>query len=265
MINKVIEIAKEAGNILMKYYSKNIKVLTKEDSHDFLTKADIESDNYIRKALQKEFPRDSILSEENENTPLDYSGRVWMVDSLDGTKDFINKGTGFSVMIGLCENGKPILGVFYAPMCNLIYYAEEGKGAYVKKESVSSEIHVSSIEELQESRLITRFLHGEERPLDKMINNIQVKEKIPESSVGIKLGKIASGDAEIHINSNFRASKWDTCAPQIILEEAGGVITDFEGNTLDYKQPSLKWEKSFVASNNIKLHKKIIEEIKKHS
>jgi len=267
MIKKIINIAKEASKIIMKYYSKDLRVSTKgKDPYNFVTKADIKSDNYIRQRLQEEFPGDYMLSEENKNIPPEYSGRVWIIDPLDGTKDFVNKGSGFSVMIGLCDNGKPILGVVYAPAKDLLYYAEKGKGAYMEKDGVLSQIHVNDITRLNQARMITRIAHGEARPLDKMINNFKVKEIIPESSIGLKLGMIASGDAEFHISSHFlilnKTSKWDTCAPQIILEEAGGIITDFKGNGLDYKQKSLLWENSFVASNSLAMHKEIIKGIK---
>lgn len=261
MLEKIIDIAKEAGKILMKYYSQELEVSTKKDDYDFVTKADIEADEYIRKRLKKEFPNDEILSEENTDIPVDYSGRVWMVDPLDGTKDFINKGSGFSVMIGLCEDGKPTLGVVYAPSRNLLYYAEKGKGAYMEQKGKHSKLKVSEIKELSESRLVIRIKHGEERESDKFTNSLEVKEKIPESSVGLKLGKIALGEAELQIGSNFRASKWDTCAPQIILEEAGGIMTDFKGNKLDYKQKALNWDPLYVAANCKTIHQEIIEKL----
>ena len=188
MIKKIINIAKEASKIIMKYYSKDLRVSTKgKDPYNFVTKADIKSDNYIRQRLQEEFPGDYMLSEENKNIPPEYSGRVWIIDPLDGTKDFVNKGSGFSVMIGLCDNGKPILGVVYAPAKDLLYYAEKGKGAYMEKDGVLSQIHVNDITRLNQARMITRIAHGEARPLDKMINNFKVKEIIPESSIGLKL------------------------------------------------------------------------------
>ena len=123
MVKKIINIAKEAGKIILKYYSKDLEASIKDKiPYNFVTKADIESDKYIRQRLQKEFPGDYMLSEENKNIPPKYSGRVWMIDPLDGTKDFVNKGSGFSVMIGLCDNGKPILGAVYAPDKDLLYY-----------------------------------------------------------------------------------------------------------------------------------------------
>lgn len=264
MLSKIINIAKEAGNILMKYYSQTVEIHTKSDPFDFLTKADLESDGFIRKRLKEEFPDNQILSEESEETVLNFEGQVWMVDPLDGTKDFVNKGNGFSVMIGLCENGVPVLGVVFAPTRNLLLYAEKGKGAYSEKDGKKTRLQVSGISTLEKSRMVVRIIYGETRPLDAMISKIKVKKEIPEVSVGLKVGIIAKGDAEFNINTNFRASKWDTCAPQVILEEAGGKVTDFDGKQLDYKQSSPKWEKSYVASNSL-FHEKIIDFIKENT
>jgi 3'(2'), 5'-bisphosphate nucleotidase len=264
MLSKIISIAKESGNILMEHYSQGVEVQTKTDAFDFLTVADLKSDEFIRGRLAEEFPDDKILSEENKDVPLDYSGRVWMVDPLDGTKDFVNRGTGFSVMIGLCENGVPVLGVVYAPAKEMLLYAEKGKGAYYEKRGRKKRLQVSDTPTLEESGMVTRIAYGEPRPLDEMLAKLNVACEIPEVSVGLKLGLIAQGTAEFNINTNFRAGKWDTCAPQIILEEAGGKITDFDGKPLDYKKSSPKWERSYVASNS-RLHEKIIDFIKEHT
>jgi len=95
-----------------------------------------------------------------------------------------------------------------------------------------------------------------------VVFGIETKERIPEGSIALKLGLITLGKAEFYIQSTYHASKWDTCAPQIILEEAGGEITDLEGNALDYKKERLNWDKAFVATNGF-LHKMVIGEIKK--
>jgi len=121
---------------------------------------------------------------------------------------------------------------------------------------------VSLKDNINNSVLVTRFVNGEKRAEDAIEDLYSVKEKIPEGSVGTKIGLIASGKADFHIHTNSRASKWDTCAPQIILEEAGGKITDFYGNKLDYLIAENNWKNSFVASNSI-LHEKILLELKK--
>lgn len=260
MLDKIINIAKTAGSIIMKYHCQELEIKTKSHEHDFVTQADIEADKYIREELNKLFPKDKILSEEFDWKPKDYSGNVWMVDPLDGSKDFVHQGGGFSVMIGLCVDGIPYLGVVYAPARDLLYYAQKNNGAYLIKGNKKEKLKVSQINQIENSTMVTRIIHGEPRDLDRIVYSLKFKKEIKESSVGIKLGLITESKADLHINTNFRCSKWDTCAPQIILEEAGGHLTDLEGKSLNYKQKSIKWEKSFVASNNI-LHPEVIKKI----
>lgn len=262
MLEKVIKIAEEAGEILMKCRKEGFQTKTKKDSFDFVTSADIKSEKFITARLKKEFPEYSILAEEEGQIVLKKSPYVWMVDPLDGTKDFKNGGSGFSVMIGLCYKGKPILGVVCAPAKKLLYYAQKGKGAHIKSDKKECRLHVGKIKYLKEARMVTRIIGGEKREEDALADFFKVKEKIPESSVGIKLGLIAENKADFHISSNARASKWDTCAPQIILEEAGGKITYADGAPLNYNQADNLWKAPFVASNKI-LHSKIIAEIRK--
>lgn len=263
MISSVARIAQNAGSILMEHLSRELAVSTKSDAFDFVTSADLESDGFIRQRLKEEFPNDRILSEENSHVPAEFGGRVWMVDPLDGTKDYVNGGDGFSVMIGLCEDGVPVLGVVFAPKRNLLLYAAKGQGAYVQTGGEKRALAVSNTSKLEDSRMVVRIKYGEGRDLDKMIEKLRIKG-IPEASVGLKVGLIAEGAAEFNVNTNFRASKWDTCAPQIILEEAGGKMTDFDGLPLDYTQSSSKWMRSYVASNSA-IHEKVIGFIKKNS
>lgn len=109
--------------------------------------------------------------------------------------------------------------------------------------------------------MVTRIPSGEKRAEDELEEFFNVKEKLPASSVGIKLGLIAEGKADFHINTNFRARKWDICAPQVILEEAGGLVSDFEGNSLDYTKPDNLWSAYFVASNKA-VHSAVLKKIK---
>lgn len=261
MIQKIIDIAVGAGNIILDVKKKGYTVKTKSDKFDFVTTADIESEKYILSRLKKEFPKDSILSEEKGNATTNNSENIWMVDPLDGTKNFKNGGIGYAVMIGLCKNGEPVLGVVYIPATSVLLYAEKGKGAYIRMNGIDDRLHVSKIKHMKDAKLITRIASGDVREEDKLYEFLDVKERIPESSVGIKLGLIAKSEADFHISSNSKTSKWDTCAPQIILEEAGGHITDINGKPLDYNQKDSLWKVSFIASNKL-LHPEIIKNIK---
>jgi len=263
MIEQIIDIAINAGNIILDVKKKGYTVSTKSDLFDFVTTADLESEKYILSRLKKEFPKDSILSEEKGNASINKSKNVWMIDPLDGTKNFKNGGKGYAVMIGLCQNGKPILGVIYAPAMDMLIYAQKGKGAYIRTNGKDKKLHVSNIKLMKDSKLITRVASSDVREEDKLYDYLDVKERIPESSVGIKLGLIAEAKAEFHISSNSKTSKWDTCAPQIILEEAGGLLTDIYGKPLDYNQKDSLWKLSFIASNKI-IHQEIIKNIKEY-
>src|SRR3989344_4528902 len=267
----IIKIAQEAGEIILQYYRKNMALRTKfNDPENFLTIADEQVDKFIRKRLHEEFPDDLVLSEENDFVPQDYSGRVWMVDPLDGTGYFVHGQDGFSVMIGLCINGIPTLGVVYASARKDLFYAEKGKGAFFQNTfqkitnftKQARRIGVSSISQLNQARFVIRKSMGKERDADRIVQKILVKEKIKEGSSGLKISKIAKGDAEFHLSTIQRTAKWDTCAPQVILEEAGGKLTFVDGTLLNYKQNSVIWHKLYLASNGL-IHQKVMERIKK--
>lgn len=262
LAEKVFKITDQASLILRKYFQQIVDVDYKKDEFDPVTVADRESDILIREQLNKEFPNDLILSEENNNIPEDYTGRVWMVDPLNGTKSFIKGIDTFGIVIGLVENGTPTFGCVTVPAQNKVFYAEKGKGAYEKIGSSFEKIHTSIISEIKSSRLITREPSGDIRPIEEKLNQISFLQRIEEGS-GAKLCVIAKGDAEAHINTNFRAGKWDIAAPQIILEEAGGIVTDLDGKPIDYQKESVSLERSFVASANKELHEKIIAELTK--
>lgn len=263
MLEKIIEIATKAGAIIMDIREKGFETQTKGDSFDFVTSADLASEKYIIEELRKEFPNDSILSEE-EGKIGNNNSRIWMVDPLDGTKDFKNGGNGFSVMIGLCIDGEPSLGVVFAPAKGkgLLYFAEKNKGAYLRIGGKEQKLQVNKISDLNNARMVIRIMDTEKRKEnDELADFFNVKEKISESSVGLKAGLIAKQEAEFFVSSNPRTSKWDTCAPQIILEEAGGKMTDQEGKPLNYSQADNLWGFVFIASNETLLNQ-IADKIK---
>lgn len=250
VVHKVITIAEEAGKILLSHYKSKLDIDYKGgDAFDPVTAADREADDFVRSELLKLFPKDTVLSEENEDIPSDYSRRVWMVDPLDGTKEFINHTDGFAVNIGLWADHAIQLGVVYAPALKRLFVAERGRGAFERTAGGNFKpLHVSNVLRLRDALLLTRTVSKDQRPLDAVVEQFEVKEK--DRSSKIKICRIASGEADAHLNTNFRVSKWDTLASQLILEEAGGVISDIYGKPLDYEQSDLRWRHSFVAANN---------------
>lgn len=256
---KVMGVIDEAGPILLKHFKTVLDVGYKKDEFDPVTIADKEADAFIRDRLRTLFPEDIIFSEENNTVPSEYAGRVWMVDPLNGTKSFIKGKDTFAVVIGLVENGVPVLGCMSVPAQNKLFSAEKGKGAFEKVGDKFERIHTSFVEAIEQSTLITRESSSEVRPIEEKLNKIPFKNRI-EGIAGAKVCQIARGDAEAHVNTNFRASKWDVAAPQVILEEAGGVLTDIDGSPIDYKKDAVNLDRSYVASANPALHEKIISE-----
>lgn len=259
---QIIEIAEQTGQLLMGVFKGQLSTSYKNsDQFDPVTSADTAADDLIRKLLTEKFPGDLILSEENSDIPTDYSKRIWMVDPLDGTKDFIKGKDSFGIHIGLLEKGEIVFGLVFAPAQNRMFYAEKNKGSYEKKGDIFTRIHVNNTDSISDARLITRSPGPDMRPLDSAVELLLAKERIHDS--GIKVCRIACGEVEAHLNTNYRASKWDTLAPQIILEEAGGIMTDIDGKPLNYEQSEQRWERSYIAANNIEILNQILETVKR--
>lgn len=268
MLDKVIVIAKQAGDILMNYYNngKFDVELKNNQAFNFVTSADKASDVFLRKAFKKAFPGDQVITEEHKSEVKDFRKRVWFVDPLDSTKSFVNHMNSFSVMIGACDNGIPTMGVVYAPALKLLYYAEKDKGAFMEQESKQGEtktikLKVTTTAHIKDATIVTRISLNEPRKLDSAIAAIGFGKVIPESSVGLKLGLIAQGKADCHINSNINVRFWDTCAPEAILSEAGGIVTDFNGKPLNYKDPKNAGKYLYIASNGV-LHPELVKACK---
>ena len=248
------QVALEAGKTIQKYSGKiQDKNLKHEDPTDYATEADIEAEKAIVKILTKNFPSHNILAEEQTN--IDKKSKyTWVIDPLDGTITFVSGIPYFSVSIGLLEEGKPILGVIYNVSFKQLYWAQIGKGAYLN----GKPIKVSQKKSLAESIGVLDFGHNVRRQykLDLYVNKLISKIGYIYSfgSAVASLGLIAEGILDLHINYAF---PWDFAAGAVIVREAGGKVTDFEGNEPDWTKERL----NIVASNGL-LHDQILEALR---
>lgn len=265
----IIEIAKQAGQIVLGYYWwDQLQTRYKMDQFDPVTQADIQADAFIRAELKKYFPDDKILSEESDYGSQEFDGRVRMVDPLDGTKDFIHNDTRYSVMIWLCSDGKPELGAVYGPSVWDLYYAKRWQGSFYQYLDPSEnhqpqQIHVSSLEDIHKARYFAKSKNSAQRPINDDIEKIfHFWQTLVGGSLGIVLGEIGRWIGECYILTNPQSCKWDLCAPQVILEEAGGKVSDVYGNEIDYLHSAVQLSHFFVASNSI-IHDQLIEQTKK--
>lgn len=253
-------LAREAAAIVSGYFGSGIKVDYKPGEGP-VTAADREADALIRAGLTAAFPDDGMLTEE---TPDDGSRRtrerVWMVDPLDGTADFVRGRSGFAVMIGLCVAGRPALGVVLAPATGVLDRAIEGAGAErVAPDGTITPLSVSAVDDLGAIRLVASKSHRGES-IDRVRAALGVQDEMNIGSVGLKLGLIAGGQRDLYVNPESHASLWDTCAPEVILAEAGGRMTDLAGRPLDYLGSCLRHLRGLVASNG-RVHERVIAKL----
>jgi 3'(2'), 5'-bisphosphate nucleotidase len=257
-----IELAREAGAEILKRYNTPIKVENKvyEDKYEEpVTEADHAANELIVSALRREFPADGVLAEEStDDVARLEKRRVWMVDPIDGTKGFIERDGDFAVQIGLTVEGEAVLGVVYQPFHRVLYRATEGGGTWIETADAGPQLaRVSDNSNLSEMILAASRSHRSPR-MTQVVQALNVKEEIQRGSVGVKVGLIASQDCDLYVHLSPRTKQWDTCAPEIILREAGGEFTDLFGRRLKYNAADTQNRNGIVASNGA-VHKQIIE------
>ncbi len=174
--------------------------------------------------------------------------RVWIVDPLDGTAEFIAHNGEFVIMIGLAVDGEPVVGVVYQPIDDVMYAAALGQGAFVEEFGERRSLHVTHETELKALRLVVSRSH---RPamVNTIINRIGLQRERSIGSVGLKIGLIARGQAEFYVHPNPGTREWDTCAPDIIVREAGGKMTDCWNRPIRYNRQNVKNMFGVLASN----------------
>lgn len=258
-----LELVREAGAAILNLYEGPLDVQQKFDADDRepVTEADTIANEIIVNRLRREFPEDGILAEESLDTAhrLDKS-RVWMIDPLDGTTGFIDGNGDFAVQIGLTDNGECVLGVVYQPLTGVLYRAIRGSGAWVERpEYEPVRAQVSNHSELATMRLAASRSHRSPR-MDRVVRAFGLQEEINRGSVGIKVGLIIEQQCDLYVHLSPRTKQWDTCAPEVILRESGGMITDLFGQPLRYNRADVQNRNGVVASNGVS-HHRIIESL----
>ena len=253
-----LEAVAEAGKIILEIYDQNYETSTKRDDSP-ITEADLKSNEIIKTILSK--TKHKILSEEDKDDLTRLSEElIWIVDPLDGTSDFIDKTGEFTVMIALVRNKEPIIGVIGWPTEKNIFAAQKGGGAYRFSKNEWSKISVTKISELSQCRVVGSRHHLSTK--EKMfIEKLGIKNF---TSIGssLKVGKISSGEAEAYITTTNKMKEWDSAASNCIIFEAGGKMTDMNGNKITYNNQSVNHQNGILVTNGL-IHNKIVEEFKK--
>jgi 3'(2'), 5'-bisphosphate nucleotidase len=242
-------LAREAGALILRYFGTDLRVDNKAGNEP-VTRADREASELIVRGLVEAFPEDVVISEEAADDPrrLEADRRVWFVDPLDGTRDFIRGRKGFAVMIGLCLAGRPVLGAVYQPHGARLYTAAPDAGTWVEDERGRRRLHCSTVADPGQLRLVASRSHRTPE-IDAVKAALGIQDELNIGSVGLKLGLIALGERDLYVNPSSKSSAWDTCAPEALLVHAGGRITDLGGAPLRYDARELRNVRGLLASN----------------
>ncbi|MEZ5107217.1 MAG: inositol monophosphatase [Draconibacterium sp.] len=258
MEDTLLKATYEAGDILMKYVGKISDYKTKESQSSIVTIADLAAEKKIMQIIGEKFPDHNTLGEE---TGFQYrnSEYTWVVDPLDGTSNFAAGLPWFGIIICVLKNNEPILATCYIPYKLQVYFAEKGKGALLneKKISVSKETELRNI--LAAYSLDYSDEPGKTEQETKTIGRL-VQHVRNLRSTNSLLDFCYTADGKLGACLNQTTKIWDIAGPKLIIEEAGGIVSDFNGNSLDFTINEKNYDRNFtIICSNKTLHPKVIE------
>lgn len=234
----------EASRKVLRVYSGDFQAIEKEDKSP-VTVADIESHKIITRILSESEAR--IVSEEGVENDQKPASRFWLVDPLDGTREFVDRNGEFTIMIALVENGKPSIGLISHPLADTVYLAQSGKGAFKYTNQKWNRLHVSDVASLAGSRAVISRSHVSPEELSFM-DSLKLSGYARLGS-SLKALRICGGDAELYFAANSKMKQWDTCASYCLVTESGGRMTDMFGDEIVYSTQAESHEKGVVMTN----------------
>ena len=267
----------EAADILL-FYSKKLKdsfykekIIRSENIDDPVTLADLEVNNLIIKRIN-EIYKDvcwEILSEENvkkSSSGIDLKAKfLWILDPLDGTKDFIQGSGNYAMHLALNCDHKPNIGIVLIPEKNELWISHGNDIFCEGRDGIKRTINLSKNKRLRDMTIVTSKNHRNEN-LESLINKIAFKRKIIMGSIGCKIASIVRGESDIYISLSMPGKSspkdWDFAAPEAILRAAGGSVTNIENNDLSYFKSDFSQGGIIIASNNKQNHGNICSQIK---
>jgi len=237
-----VHAARSAGEIVRSYYEGRVE--SWEKGHDNpVTHADLEANQRIQSLIAEAFPDDGWLSEETaDSTERLGKSRVWIVDPLDGTKEFIQKIPEFCVCVGLAIAGRATLGACYNPATDELFAGIAGEGATYNGKPA----HVSDVRDLLQTRVLASRSEDKRGEWDDYKDKVQV---VLTGSVAFKLALIAAGRGDATFSLTPK-NEWDICAGAALIEAAGGRVTYLDGKPLQFNQPKTKLS-GLIASNGV--------------
>ena len=261
LISEIVEISKVAGKEILRIYNgEEFNIISKADNSP-LTQADIASHTIIKKALSEISPSIPILSEEESEISFKERSRwrkYWLVDPLDGTKEFINRNGEFTVNIALIEDNKSIMGVVHIPCEKQTFFGDSENGSFVIDEN--NKVDRLNINKKNDDQilLVSRSHLSEDQ---RKFLSIQDDFKVMNRGSSLKFCLVASGIADIYMRLG-PTSEWDTAAGEAVVKFAGGIVMNIDRSEIKYNKKSHFRNKHFIAAKNKKAYEKSMSLIK---
>jgi 3'(2'), 5'-bisphosphate nucleotidase len=251
LIRQLLPIAKLAGEAVMAVYETGESAIQKKENSTPVTEADLASHRVLAKHLALLLPNCPVVSEEDEvsQTHRLGIGSFWLIDPLDGTKEFIARNGEFTVNISLIQEGRSVLGVVYAPAIDALYWGGERLGAFRSIAGETAPLKVAACSPHNHCRVVASksHLNPETQSFINQLGNVN----LVQAGSSLKFCRIAEGKADIYPRL-APTCEWDTAAAQSVLEGAGGVVVDLDGQPLRYGKPDVlnPW---FIATRDVTL------------
>jgi myo-inositol-1(or 4)-monophosphatase len=251
--NFAIHLASIAGEVLKKYWGKLTRIEEKTHAGDLVTEADKESERLIIAEIQNEFPAHSILGEESGAVGNQDAEFLWIIDPLDGTTNYSHQYPFFAVSIGLVRRNNPIAGVVYNPIYNELFVAAKGRGATLNHYPIK----VSTVNSLSQSLLATGFPYNRRETKDnnyaEFFHLTSVTQGVRrQGSAALDLANVACGRLDGFWEQGLKP--WDSAAGVLLVEEAGGKVTNYQGEPFDVYS-------NYILATNSRIHDALVSEL----
>jgi len=256
----LLAIAREAAREILAVYERPFDVDYK-GPRDPITEADRRANDLICERLAERYPDVPIVAEESPEGAWQHyrsSERVFFVDPLDGTREFVARTDAFVVMIGLLEGDRPTHGVMHAPVGGRSWVGERGRGAWEISSAGAERALSMNPPPSIDSAIVASSRSHPDSLLERAIVHLSPKDVRPIYSAGLKAAAVSTGEADVYLAPESAGFRWDSCAPEAIVTAAGGRYTDALGRELDYRAARLENDGGIVAAAE-PLHTRVVD------
>jgi 3'(2'), 5'-bisphosphate nucleotidase len=265
-----LDLARDCGKIALHYHRGDREKLEAEEKDDargggLVTRADTEIDAALVSEIRNRFPNDAVLAEESvEDSDRNQRDRCWMIDPIDGTKEFASRDPSWAIHIGLCIEGRPVLGVVAQPAAHRVSWGvTQGPdaGAWTMNDAGDKSPLRVSTRAIDRLRMVSSKSHSSPRTLKVLeLLSIDDDDHLRTGSTGVKISMIARDEADVYVHPTRGTKLWDSCAPEALLVAAGGRLTNVFGQLLPYTDAEVENTRGLLATHGT-LHDEIVDRI----